>query len=628
MPVARVKMPDGRIARVEVPEGTTPEQAVAIANRVVPRAQPKPQQSFLQQLGETAAQRVASVAKGVTWPAQALEDTARAVETGVNYGLDVLGTKGLRTIGANNAADWWHRGATGARRDIARTPTVRGAIERVVAPPTSTAGKVADFAGEMAGSMLVPLPGPPAKTPKLPQPSVTAPRQLVEEGKRAGVRVMTSDVLPPKTFLGKTTQAIGERIPFAGTGGPRAAQQGQRVEAVKSVLREFGGDDATRLFDDAPSALDDVAKNLAGKRGKDLSRLSGQKNAIIDGLEGTVPVDRTVTAIDDQIAKLGALRLPELSPVITKLQGWREAIKGQSLRNVEEIRKAMGTAFDEPGLAGIKTTGQKALNAIYDPMRAEMGTFIRSRGGEEAFKRWSTSNQQLAAMAGELDNVTLRGVLRTSEMTPENVGRLLFSKNRSDVARLYGNLDEFGKSRAQAAILQRAFDKAISADSGLSVERFSNNVKAMGDSVGVTFRAADRNRIDGLVRVLDATRRASTASAAPPTGVQNTPIALGYGLGALFGKLAIPVGAVGGFAARAYESAPMRNLLLALGRAPAGSKAEARLLQRAVPMMAALIEREGAAMNDNIAAAASRSPASGVHAEEEDKDIRRKPVGY
>jgi hypothetical protein len=48
MPIARVQMPDGRIARIEVPEGTTPEQAQRIAQSIVPKEKPT---SFWQGVG-------------------------------------------------------------------------------------------------------------------------------------------------------------------------------------------------------------------------------------------------------------------------------------------------------------------------------------------------------------------------------------------------------------------------------------------------------------------------------------------------------------------------------------------------------------------------------------------------
>ena len=40
MPIARFQMPDGRIARFEVPEGTTPEQAQVMMEQAMSGMQP------------------------------------------------------------------------------------------------------------------------------------------------------------------------------------------------------------------------------------------------------------------------------------------------------------------------------------------------------------------------------------------------------------------------------------------------------------------------------------------------------------------------------------------------------------------------------------------------------------
>lgn len=576
-----------------------------------PAPRPAPRQSVGNALLNSAKAVGGSIAKGF----YALPDiAASAGETVTNAVGNVISAGGnalLRAHGANDLADRFTNAM--APRHV---PTMGQRVDRTMPKPVAPG---VDFAGQMLGGAIFPMPSvkrdPTTRIPQaVTRQAPNAAQSVVQAGQREGVRVMTSDVRPPRTFMGKSAQSVGEKIPFAGTGGPRAAQQAQRVEAVKALVRDFGGDDAVQLFDDAPGALDDVAKSLASKRSADLTRFTTQKNAIIDGITDVVPIDRTSTAIDQQIARLEALRLPENAPIIAKLQGWKEALQGQNLRNIEEIRKSMGSAFEDMNLASIKSAGQKALNAIYPSMRADMGTFIKNRAGPEAFGKWQTANQRLAAMAGELDNATLRGVLRTNEMTPENVGKLLFSKKPSDVARLYGNLDAFGRTRAQAAVLQRAFDKAVSADGGLSPERFVNNLTAMSDSVGVTFKGADRARIVGLTRLLDATRRASAAAVSPPTGVQNLPVAAGFSLGTLFGAASIPIAGLGGVIARAYESAPVRDALIRLGTA-APEKMPA-MTAKAESVLAEFIAREAPVIAKNLVAAVEHSPVARSAAEQ------------
>lgn len=587
---------------------------------VPPPARTPPRQSVGNSLLDSAKAVGGSIAKGFyalpDIAASAGESVTNAVSNAISAGGDAI----LRAHGANELANRFTNAL--APRHV---PTMGQRIDRTMPKPAAPG---VDFAGQMLGGAMFPAPSvkrlPAARIPQaVTRQAPNAAQGVIQAGQKAGVRVMTSDVRPPRTFVGKNVQSISEKIPFAGTGGPRAAQQAERVEAVKALVRDFGGEDAVKLFDDAPGALDDVAKSLASKRGEDLSRFTGQKNAIIDSIPDAVPIDRTTTAIDQQIASLEALRLPENGPIIAKLQGWKDALQGQNLRNIEEIRKSMGTAFDDMNLASIKSAGQKAINAIYPSMRADMGTFIRSRAGPEAFGKWQTANQRLAAMAGELDDATLRGVLRSNEMTPENVGKLLFSKKPSDVARLYGNLDAFGRTRAQAAVLQRAFDKAVSADGGLSPERFVNNLTAMSDSIGVTFKGADRARIVGFTRLLDATRRASAAAVSPPTGVQNLPVAAGFSLGTLFGAASIPIAGLGGIIARAYESAPVRDALIRLGTA-APEKLPA-MTARAESVLSEFIAREAPVIAKNLAAAVERSPAPRVAAEQQNQDVGSEP---
>lgn len=563
-----------------------------------------PPQSLGDILGQAGGYVGGKLARGAMSLSDLMATGGEKVTNAISGGLAGAGDAVLRAGGFNGAAQSL-TDFIGADRHV---PTFGERMDKVI-PQDSGSG--AGLAAEFLGGALVPF-GPKASPKPISIPAAaptvgaSAARETIAAGAQNGVRVMTSDVKPPQTFMSKMVQSMGEKIPLVGTGGTRAAQQAERVQSVKNLVREFGGEDAASMFDDTPGALEDVAKSLTEQRSKELKGLTAAKNSVINGIEGAVPTPRAIQAIDDQIAHLKGINDEAFEPIIAKLESFKRQISsGKNLSQIEGNRKLLGDLFADGNLATIKGEGQKALNAIYGPLREDMGAFIETAGGKGARVRWEKANERLAAMAGELKNAKLRNVLQTGEMTPENVGKLLFSQNRSDVMRLYANLDDFGKGRAQAAILQRAFDKAISAESGLSVERFLANLKTVGDSIGVTFQGADRARIEGLTRLLDTTRRAATASAAPPTGVQNVPAVAGYTLGALFGQLAIPVAGAAGLLARAYESAPVRNALLRLGKTPKGTSQEVIAYNRAVSALNAAMADYAPALNDNIPASSA-----------------------
>jgi hypothetical protein len=183
----------------------------------------------------------------------------------------------------------------------------------------------------------------------------------------------------------------------------------------------------------------------------------------------------------------------------------------------------------------------------------------------------------------------LKSVLKRGEATPEVVGNMLFSKKPSEVSQLYASLTPAGRDRARTAILAKAAEKStvdVAEGAVVSPDRFANEVKRMGTSVGVFFNGDDLKQVEGLTRVLNITKRAAEASALPPTGVQAA-IPVGAAAlssffgGGLSGFLAT-LGAAGtvGVAARAYESAPVRNLLIQMQKTKAGSPEEAAIFKR------------------------------------------------
>lgn len=423
------------------------------------------------------------------------------------------------------------------------------------------------LAGGIVGSALGGLrAGPPPTGP-------------VSEAQRAGIDLMTSDIKPPESFFGRFAQSTAEKLPVVGTGGMRATQQSQRVSAVRDVLRQFGADDAVL-------AADDVMADLLSKRAGNLTRWTGMKQEVIDNIFelSPVPMDKTIAKIDDTISTLTQLKTAQNAPVIKVLEDWKQAIQGQSLQNIETLRKQVGDAFAAPELAASRSTGEKALSGIYDAVRQDMTDYIKAYGSSQQATKWGVANAELSKMAKELELPILKSTLDRGEQTPEVIANMLFSKKRSDVQALYNGLTAQGRASARSAILAKAAERAGGAD--ISPDRFAAEVRRLGAQTGVFFSGDDLKQVQGLVRVLDATKRAAQASVMPATGVQAVIPASAAALGSYFGGgLSGFIGSMGAMAgiggiARVYESPTVRNILMKIPTVRAGGPEEAALFKR------------------------------------------------
>lgn len=201
---------------------------------------------------------------------------------------------------------------------------------------------VAGLAGGMAGARLV-----------APRTPVQLPSDL-EEAQRAGIQVLTSDVVPPRTFAQKWMQAVGERIPVAGTGPVRQTQQAQRVQAVKDIAQDFGITDsqvtAKKIWDD-----------LAAKRGTELNKYTTSKNEVIEKIataqSNRVLGEKMAKEADELTQKVGQLYADQakLENRVVQLQqqapsNIRDGRINRLQKRIDEYR----SAIDEANTAAVE----------------------------------------------------------------------------------------------------------------------------------------------------------------------------------------------------------------------------------------------------------------------------------
>lgn len=515
---------------------------------------------------------------GVPQARTSAEKIIQTASTGASLGGGFAAAgKAMQTMAAS-------RLASGVGAQMAAQPlsqVIGGGASGAAAQAVEQAGggTAAQIAAGIAGGVAG------AKAAKPSKPKVTqqiAPE--LAEAERAGVRVLTSDISPPKTFISKTMQAAGERIPIAGTGPVRQAQQAERIDAVKNLLTEYGAGDVSELSGA-------VMKDLSKRRSADLSKYSGLKRDVIERLSaaGEVPVPNTINAIDNEIERLQGLKTENVSNVISVLKDWKNSIQGQNISNVEELRKMVGESFKSPDLATIRGVGEKSLSSIYPQLREDMKNFIKANGDRRDFDKWMIANKRLSETADDLKNASLKSVLMKGDVTPEVVQNLLFSSKPSDIKTLYSKLSGEGRAAARAAILSKAAkDSSIdfAGETIVSPDKFANSVKKLGESVGVFFSGDDLQRVKGLTKVINITKRAGEAAAFPVTGAQNwlsgiLGISAGAYGGGVTGALtsAAVLGGVGGMA-RVYESQAVRNLLLKMSKTKPGSADEMEIAKR------------------------------------------------
>ncbi len=392
----------------------------------------------------------------------------------------------------------------------------------------------------------------------------SADSELVDAGTAAGIPILTTDALPPRTFAQRNLQSLSEKVPVAGTGPVRLKQQEARQAAVDKFTEDYG------VFDDAV-----IVRSL--KENSD--RVKRAAGAVLQSAEqkiqGEVRADRTVGAVITAFEELNKKGV--ISTDSKTVQDLRELFATlqtpQTFSTLKENRtlfREITEAVDPAGRSQLPSNAKRLFSEINARMTADLTNAARQNLTPKEFAKWRKANAVYANEAKTLTRTRIKNVLDVGDVTPEKVNNLLFSRNRSDLELLHRSLTPEGRRNARASIISSIAEKLNARRDGLTPDTFTNAVKANQKQIDVFFRGSERRRLDGLMKALDATRRAQQAEASPPTG-QTVLGALGLAGLVTDPTSTLVTGATLGGIARVLESPVVRDGLITLGSVPRGS---------------------------------------------------------
>lgn len=411
--------------------------------------------------------------------------------------------------------------------------------------------------------------------------------EVIDYAARQDLPLMTTDVVPPDTFVGRSAQALGEKIPVAGTGAQRAEQQAARIAEIRRISEQYG----VPNDDEIVQSLRNKSRRLQNAAGERYQNIAAQMG------ETEIPLNQTVRVIDEQLARYGQQGSIQNPRLLNTLQEVRDQLTS-SPQNLELLRQNR-TLFRET-LRGDAVVGrdseQRVIDAVYQAMTNDMTRGVAATLGDDTAASMRQADAIWAREANQVRQTKLKNILNKGDVKPEEASKMLFSNDPSEIRSLFSALDTNGRNNARAAIVQRAFEKSDG-----SPDRFYNEMRRLRNQVGVFFRGAQGAEMNGLIRYLDHTREAGQAGVRTKTGQE----LLQYGGPAVVMTDVATTGGVGtaGFAglgalARMYESEPVRNIMVRMNSVEPGSTEFERLASQLDALLSKAATRAPAATED------------------------------
>jgi len=417
MPVAKIQLPDGRIAKFEVAEGTTPQEIESFASQQF-QEQPTQEASAIGEAARPFLQAAKQVAVGTLGSAgdiaqQAVfapEALARGTARGLGFDVEPFDVSKVNTV----------------------SPAVREAFDvatgGLTEPRTPTEEKL-EVAGEIAGGII----GPGAIK--------TAAQKVSDVASLVGKRALQfgTGVTKKSEELVKAFSDSGVRPTLANI------SEGRRTADFQNLLGNFPGGKVA-IEKATQGQIDDITKQLAGitkspggtvqQTGKVIQEgAKGIKAAsqarvgkLYDDLDKFVPEGITAQttnlqkiALDPQIQDVAAVGAGDTAKVLKRLGDIVDDAGNISYPRLKIFRSTVGAKTQSASLPGDE---RAAIKKIYGALSEDMKEAVVSKGGDKALQAFNKANNAFIRQTNVLDK-TLDPLIKAN--TPEKVFNMALS---------------------------------------------------------------------------------------------------------------------------------------------------------------------------------------------------------
>lgn len=408
-------------------------------------------------------------------------------------------------------------------------------------------------------------------------------QKTIIRAENAGVIPMTSDVLPPNNAFTRGLVQGGEGALY-GTGALRGEQYAARSRMVENYYNKFGEYNPDEVVRSMTSTLGG-RRTVAGDAIQDITQRMGS---------APVNISNATTAIDTSIARLERLGTSADPKLLATLKNLKGELSSPDLDF--NLFRQHRTAFrsNVQGDAMVFPDQAKAItNMVENAMSRDLRSSVGQVLGPADAAKYIKANSDYHHIYNKALNKQISNKLNRArnEATPELINSVVFSRNASDIKRIWPSLNDTGKDAVRAAYISKIADATDDSPAKFLTQVSKLKKQAGGEVYNIVFGGQQMKELNALYDVLKLTSRADAANVVTQTGqAQANPFRIGTAVATAGLSL---IGESGyGTMMRVYESRTARNALLRLANTKAGTPAYERALNQAAVTLRPLLANQ------------------------------------